>query len=398
MAVSINSNADKYTRTISLGLQSAWTVCCWVKLATDRGGVSQVPWQIDDGLGTSFFRLNFHDGSAGTFQMGGGTWFGLFGLTAAMNTWYFIGISGTFTSGAQEVRTVHRADGSTTWGGVQAPQSSTVLSATTLRIGGANTTNQYIDGSMCSVKMWNAPLSREEMMAESWTIVPKRTADLRAWYPWIRAEASDFSGNGWTLSAGTATTDTSPGPALPWGPGRRRIVVVPPPQLVEGSVDGMLPPLGGELAGHVTAAGPVGAELPALGGDFSGAATVSGQAASVLPALGAQLEGSAGAPGWLTVRLPALQGAFTGQGVGGAVAAGLPALSGSLDGQVTAHGSLAGTLPALAGALAAEVEIPPHDITAIPGPPQRRWHARGPATSWAATAPRRRWAARQPVT
>lgn len=231
MAVSINADAEKFTRTISLGNVSEWTVTCWIKLASSRGGASQVPWQIDNGSGGNFFRLNFHNGTQATFQTAGSAWFGLFGLTVTFGTWYFVGISGTATPGQEQARTVHRPDGSTTWGGTALAQAATTFSAQTLRLGGADTTTQYIDGSMAAVKIWAAGLTREEMMAESWTVVPQRTSGLRAWYPWIRPEATDYSGNGWTLTAGTAIEDLAPGPGLPWGPGRRRIVIpaAPPP-------------------------------------------------------------------------------------------------------------------------------------------------------------------------
>lgn len=401
MAVSINENADKYTRTISLGTVSTWTVTCWVKLASSRSGASQVPWQIDNGSGGNFFRLNFYNGSGAAHQTSGNAWFGAISLTATMGTWYFIGISGTATPGSEQVRTVHRADGSLTWGGSTSPQAATTFSAQTLRIGGSDTTAQHIDGSMCAIKVWSSALSREEMMTESWSFKPRRTNGLRAFYPFLVPETTDYSGGGWTLTAGTATADTNPGPALPWGTSRRRVIIPMSgggPAPVGGVLAASLPPLGGGLDGGLSIDGVLAGALPALGGDLAGAATVSGQADAELPALGAGLAGHVGAPGFLAATLPALTGQLTGEVTGGFLVADLPALTGSLAGQLTAHGALDASLPALTGGATGEVEIPPHDITCIPGPPQRRWASRGPATTWTAAPPARGWRARTPTT
>lgn len=398
MAVSISAAGHQYARAISLGNVASWTVTCWIKLASTRGGVSQVPWQIDDGNGGNFFRFNFYNGADATHQTSGNAWFGLFGLTATMGTWYFVGISGTATPGQEQVRIAHRPDGSLTWGGGVTPQAATTFSAQVLRLGGSHTATAFIDGSMCSVKVWDTALTREEMMNESFTVRPRRTTGLRAWYPWHEPDRTDYSGNGWTLLISGAGLDRQ-GPALSWGQGRRRILRSSSGALpVEGGITAALPALEGSLSGGLTTAASLAAVLPSLSGDLTGAATVSGHTSAELPALGAAAEGHVGAPGLLTALLPPLSAQLTGEVTGGFLVASLPALTGGLDGTLNVHGQPAATLPTLAGALVGEVEIPPHDITVIPGPPERRWGSRGPATSWTASTPARGWRARPPAT
>jgi hypothetical protein len=394
MSVSFNAQADRMTGTISLGPVTGWTVTCWVKLASNLGRAA-VPWMVHDGAGTNYLRLSFYDGLQATFQTAGSTWFQLFGLTATVDTWYYIGISAQ-TSGMALL--AHRADGSSTWGGNEEyPQDDPVtITADAVTIGASWFSNQYMDGSMCCVRMYEAALTREEIMSESWSNSPRRTAGLRAWYPFLTADGTDYSGNGHTLAIGTATTDTGIGPALPWGQGRRRIVVVNDAPPVEGSI---------------------GAAFPAVTASLAAEIQVAGQAAAPLPALTGGLAGDVASPGLLNGILPAVTGGFQGELTGGFLVGDLPALTGEFDGALRVDGQLDAALPAFTGALAGGVDIPPNDLTFTVGPPRRGWAARGPAAAWTADpatgagwrarglaaawtsgAPGRAWKARQPTT
>lgn len=221
MSVRFDADGESYTRSTGLGSVTVWSFACWVKLAVDQA-TTTVLLQIDNGSGTSRLRINAWNGTALTYQTDGGGWFGTIGHTLTVGAWSYVGISGTSNPG--EVRSAARAAGSTTWAGGTSSQTNATFNAATLRIGDGQAANEWLNGSLAAVKIWDQALSFEELQQESWTYLPKRTAGLRGWYPFLSPSTTDYSGLAQTLSGGTGAALDDP-PPITWSAGRRRIFI-----------------------------------------------------------------------------------------------------------------------------------------------------------------------------
>lgn len=335
MAVRFDADGESYTRSTGLGSVTNWSVACWAKLSVDRAATT-VLWQIDDGAGANYLRINAWNGSALTFQTSGSAWFGVAGHTLVVDEWTFIGLSATANPGQARVRIRPAAD-STFVGGSPA-QSNVTISAATLRVGDGQAASEWLNGSLAAVKIWNAALTMDELELESWTNLPYRTASLTAWYPFLTASAVDYSGNGQTLVGGTGAANDD-GPPISWSTGRHRR----------------------PIAAADTVTGTLAATLPAAIAASTGTITVSGSLAGIAPAATADLAGN--------LNTNYLAGV-------------LPAATAAMAATLTVSGSAAATIPAAVGALAGEVEIPTNDITVTPGTPVRGWNAGSPGSPW----------------
>lgn len=350
MAVRFDADGESYTRSTGLGSVADWTVACWVKLAVDRAATT-VAWQIDDGAGASYLRLNAWNGTALTFQTSG-AWFGLMGHTLVVGEWTFVGLSATANPGQARVR-IRTAGGSTFAGGSPA-QSNVTISAATLRVGDGQAASEWLNGSLAGVKVWNAALTMDELELESWTYLPYRTASLTAWYPFLTASAVDYSGNGQTLVGGTGAANDD-GPPISWSTGRHRRPVT--------ALD-----------------------------------AVTGTLAGVLPAATATSTGMVKVAGTLAGILPAATAGFVGDIDTNHLAGVLPAATASMAGTVEVSGGAAATIPAVAGAFTGEVEIPANDITPDASGAVRGWSAATPDRAWTTLAARRGWNPGTPTT
>ncbi|MFI7468158.1 LamG-like jellyroll fold domain-containing protein [Nonomuraea sp. NPDC049646] len=350
MAVRIDADGEQYTRSLGLGSVTNWTVTCWAKLSVNRS-TTTVVWQIDDGAGAEFLRINAWNGSELTFQSGAaGAWFGFAGFTLVVDQWTYIALSSTANPG--QTRSRIRPAGSATFSGGSPTQTNTTFSAGTLRLGASHTTNQWLNGSICAVKVWDTALTELELEQESWTYQPLRTTNLRAWYPLLSPSTVDSSGNGETLSGGSGTT-LDDGPPIAWKQGRRRTAT--PTTTVAGTLAGTLPAATAAAAGTLTVAGTLAGTAPTA--------------------------------------TAALAGNLTTNYLAGVV----PAATASMAAAVKVTAASAATLPAATGALAGDVDIPLNDITVTPGTPARRWTAGSPARGWDAGRAKRGWTATPPT-
>lgn len=225
MAVRFSADAQEYTRTLSLGAQTQWTVCCWAKITTDRNAFSTV-WSLDAGNSDFYMLQTNTDGvTLGLFsEVSPGEPIEGAARVLTVGTWYFIGVTVNGTNGTM----ISRALGDTafttvSWTSVSDPAPAPSTTITNLRIGDDAFGGDWLNGCVAAFKLWTgATLTADEMANEAWSYQPRRTTNLRAWYPLTRAETTDYTGNGFTLSGGTGAT-TEDGPGISWRGGRRRI-------------------------------------------------------------------------------------------------------------------------------------------------------------------------------
>ncbi|MEV7011536.1 LamG-like jellyroll fold domain-containing protein [Streptosporangium sp. NPDC051022] len=217
MAVRFSASGQNYTRSLSLGSQTQWTVSCWVKITTDRNAYSTV-WGLDDGSTLDYYILQTDaDGTTILLLDDADNTFGSRALT--VGTWYYVGVSVNGANGTM----VSRAAGDTSFTVSTWTTAAASTSLQNFRLGDAIFTDEWLNGCLAAVKVWSgATLTQAELEAEAWTYQPRRTAGLQAWYPLTRAETTDYSGNGRTLSGGSGAT-TEDGPGIAWRQGRRRI-------------------------------------------------------------------------------------------------------------------------------------------------------------------------------
>ncbi|MEV4287371.1 hypothetical protein AB0K40_17845 [Nonomuraea bangladeshensis] len=412
MAVRFDASGESYSRSLALGAQTAWTVSMWVKLAANRA-VSTILWQIDSGT-ADWLTLHAWNGLDLALETDG-EWNVTIGQTLTVDTWAYIGI------GAETNGNVSKVSGDA--GGPLTTATPnygpTAFNASILRLGVGGLAASWLNGSIAAVKVWSGVrLTVDELLQEAYTYQPQRTANLRCWYPFVRLEATDFSGLGNTLSGGTGAALDPDGPPISWSPGRPRVVLPAStaPPTISGSIAADLPSLGASAASSVLVAGSAAHTLPALTASENGAVVVAGAATVGLPSLAADVDaateppnelavglppltasaqGHVQPPGELTAALPSLSADLAGTVQLGIIDHDLPALSADADGQVVVSGALSATLPGLMAEVPADVI---YDITVTAAGAERGWAAADPERSWAAGDAARGWTAGRPAT
>jgi hypothetical protein len=79
-----------------------------------------------------------------------------------------------------------------------------------------DTLDEFVDGRIAHIRVWDAVLSQKEIERERWSYVPVRRANLHLWNPCTTLGHAqyDFSGNNRPLTTAGATTE--PDPLIAW--------------------------------------------------------------------------------------------------------------------------------------------------------------------------------------
>lgn len=255
MAVRFSADGQDFTRTLTLGAQTAFTVCCWAYVI-DRNDFATL-WALDNGTGDMELLQTRADGLVlqyyPDYDAGDVTT-----LTAA--TWTFIAIAGATTGNTRTAyyRTASQSTLSTTSLGI-----GTSTNMATLRLGESAFGAEWLNGRLAAVKAYiGVTLTAAEIHQESMQYVPERSANLTFWYPWVKTETPDYSGNGQTLSGGAGAT-TEDGPPIPWRATSPRLIL---PAASSGTTASAEAPTATAVANDITAAIVATAtEAPATG-------------------------------------------------------------------------------------------------------------------------------------
>jgi hypothetical protein len=213
MAVRFNAVSEYYTATLAAGTISQFTVCCWCKLSADRNAVSAM-WEISNAAaGTEAIMETMSDGTGmGLFNQSGTQ---LFNQPMTVGTWYWFGCAVNGVNGTCLVRALN----ATSFTVYSWSTGSATVNAQTVWLAEAAGLfpGEWMNGCLAAVKIWTgAALTQAELEAEAWTYRPRRTANLRGWYPLLRTETTDYSGGGRTLTGGTGAS-IEDGPGVSWG-------------------------------------------------------------------------------------------------------------------------------------------------------------------------------------
>jgi hypothetical protein len=349
MAVRFDADGEDFTRTVSLGTVSQFSVIAWVKISVDRN-TNQTVWTLDngnadyiavctntDGTTMKFFTESNSSGSAQNFTVG---------------TWYAVACSVNGVNGSMWTRAITDA----AWTAITWTNGTANTTGTTLRIGEHPGTGLWLNGAIAAFKAWNGvTFTQADFDNEVRYYRPQRTTNLIAWYPFLVTETADYSGNGNTLSGGAGTT-TEDGPPIAWGPIRNTLFPVLAPSTITSTLAGDLPSITGSFTGTERITSTLAGTLPGITGSFTATERITSTLAGTLPAITGSFTGTEKVTASLSGVLPAITGSFTAaEEIHSTLAGTLPALTGSLSGSLEIGTSLNGILPAITGSLVGEV-------------------------------------------
>jgi hypothetical protein len=204
-AVRFDAATDAYTSSVVPS--GAFTGTCWVQLVSDLNYYSPV-WGVFNGTGVYRYIATDADGTTLTFFGQGGSGSNVTGPNMVVGTWYRVGL---VVNGGDVTMYYGTETGTLT----TATGKAGTAAVNQFRIGGSTFTDESLNGRIAPVKLWEAVLTPEEIVAELAQRKPVRTANLHRDHRWQIAETTDYSGNGNHLTAGSTATTTEEGPPIP---------------------------------------------------------------------------------------------------------------------------------------------------------------------------------------
>lgn len=212
MAVRFDADGEDYS-VAGLSIGTAYTCICWGKISVDRD---------DNGTFFSLSNGTTHmaiqtDADGVTIDRQPSTNVAAGGPVLTVGVWYALAYSQTDTSNG----TIYSGTSATGLSSVAASMTNMPSSFTTLLIGESGFGLDWLNGCVANMKLYSVALTQAEIELELSQYVPKRTADLVCWYPFlIGTDTADYSGNGRTLTSTGGTPTTEDGPSIPWGDSR----------------------------------------------------------------------------------------------------------------------------------------------------------------------------------
>jgi hypothetical protein len=238
MAVRTSASSQNYYTTLSLGTQTQVSVTCWIKLNADRNNNSTM-WWLEGAAGDFLTLVTDANGTtASIFDNNSGI---LAGISMAVGTWYFHGV--TYDAGTYTM--ISRALGGTSFSSYTTSLGAASHVVTSLFIqngqaGGGG--GPFLNGCITALKGWvGLAMTEAQLENEAWTHIP-RHPNPTFWYPLLKTETTDYSGNGRTLSGGSGAT-IEDGPGVGWGSRHVHLPILEVAGVTyEQSVGGLLTP------------------------------------------------------------------------------------------------------------------------------------------------------------
>ena len=218
MAARFDASTDRYEATTGLPAATVYTVVCWFYISVDRNAYSAI-WELQYGGRSQVNSAYVTDTEVIELWDTGGP---KMSHQASVGVWQRLALA----VGTGGNATLY-------YGTATGPLAlSTTASLTTPAISdklliGNDPFDQWFSGRQAPQKWWNATLTQAEIERELGCYLPVRTANLLRWHPWVKAETTDYSGNGNHLTTGSTATTTEDGPPIPWGLAQPRLIHVP---------------------------------------------------------------------------------------------------------------------------------------------------------------------------
>lgn len=204
MAVRFDTDGEGYVGTTGLP-GGTFTVTWWANIAVSRNYYTTFI-SIDSAAAYCQIATDFdgvtpivYTGVEGQVRASG---------ALTLNTWYAMAY----------VQDAATGQGTIYWGTDPATLSSVtstvgVHTPTHFRIGGFRSSGEWLNGSVTSVKLWNAALTPEQVTAELQSYDAVVGVDLLRVHKLQQPETTDYSGHGYTLTGGSGAA-VSAGPTI----------------------------------------------------------------------------------------------------------------------------------------------------------------------------------------
>lgn len=212
MAVRFSGTSQYYSSTAGLPGAGGYTVIFWVRLVVDRDALSGI---FSVAGGTSHTIQTQANGTTVEIRPSGGGGAVTLG-SMTVGTWYKLAVT-CEADGNPLTYTLSAATTiSPTMTSTAAFASYPIATPTSILIGtSALVTTNWFNGRIAAFKMYDAVLTAAEIAREFMSYMPYRTTNLKHWHPFDKADVTDYSGNGATLTGGSGVT-TEDGPPIPW--------------------------------------------------------------------------------------------------------------------------------------------------------------------------------------
>ena len=181
----------------------AWSACGWGNRRTDPGtsAGARAPFiRLTGSPQTSNGSVAFdNNGPNWDFIVNGGNNVATIQATVAQDVWFFWAVVQD-GSGTDTITGYYREPAATSFTSNTANGVSTT--PTTMLMGGSTGANSFCGSDLANVKVWNAVLTEDELLAEMWSRAPVRWTDLNSWTPFLgETDGTDFSGTqDWTVT------------------------------------------------------------------------------------------------------------------------------------------------------------------------------------------------------
>jgi Concanavalin A-like lectin/glucanases superfamily len=198
MSVRFDASADGYSATTGLP-GTAFTALCWGRLAVDRNAYSTF-LSVDNNSASQVLAIQTTTSGNDPYlwcEPHGVGWLEEApDIVLTVGSWYRMAMSRNGTAIAYYLATAAGAVSSVTGtltGG---------LTASRLRVGQSPSSGEWLNGNIANLKVYNAALTQAEIVTEWGNWRAQRTANLLRHHKWqTAAETTDYSGNGWALTA-----------------------------------------------------------------------------------------------------------------------------------------------------------------------------------------------------
>lgn len=218
MAVRFATTGDAYTSTTGLPSGSVATLLCWFKVSVDTNAFTYI-WQLSSGGGSTTQAYLGTAGDGTTLYLSDSTGAGFGGLSVIPGTWARAAAVMNGTSWTLHI--ANNVEPVTTYSATM----TAMTSVNYLALSGPFAFS--LNGCLSNYKLYDAALNMQECETELAAFTPSRSSNLIRAHRLTSAELTDYSGNGFNLTAGSpaATAEDDPAPLIPSLSGQLRVPI-----------------------------------------------------------------------------------------------------------------------------------------------------------------------------
>lgn len=202
------TSGQAYNRAATLGSQTQLSLGMWTKVSVSTA-TNQTFWGFGSS-GSNFYCVQTN-ASGTTLDLFNSASTLISSTATAVGTWHYHG----FSCNAANWTVVTRAHGTAAFTTTTGSNGNATTILTNLEIGRFLGNSELVNGCVAAAKIWvGVTLTAAELINESWYYHPLR-APATMFYPFLKPENVDYSGNAHTLTSNAGAT-TEDGPGIGW--------------------------------------------------------------------------------------------------------------------------------------------------------------------------------------